>query len=120
MRSYERAPAHQLHGAALGVCAECGAGAGEEHLVVRPCYLTSLEVLVQQALAHPPARWVPCPICVAAWNPVDLHVDSSKMVPAPSTVPLVVDSQDGAGTIGSGRPVPLVGAAGLASRCGSR
>jgi hypothetical protein len=58
----------QLLAPAVAVCADCGAGVCEDHLVVRAHHLTRTEPLIRQVQVDPPARRVRCVTCDAAWQ----------------------------------------------------
>ena len=47
-------------------CIDCGAGACEDHLVVRAHHLTRTELLMRQVPVEPTARQVRCGACDAA------------------------------------------------------
>ncbi len=53
---------------AVAACIDCGAGACEDHLVVRAHHLTRTEPLLRQVPVEPPARRVRCGTCAAAWQ----------------------------------------------------
>jgi hypothetical protein len=53
---------------AVAACIDCGAGACEDHLVVRAHHLTRTEPLLRQVSVDPPARRVRCGTCDAAWQ----------------------------------------------------
>jgi hypothetical protein len=58
----------QLLAPAVAVCADCGAGVCEDHLVVRTHHLTRVEPQVREAPVDPPARRVRCVTCDDAWQ----------------------------------------------------
>jgi hypothetical protein len=58
----------QLLAPAVAVCADCGAGVCEDHLVVRTQHLARVEPLVRQVPVDPPARRVRCATCDSAWQ----------------------------------------------------
>jgi hypothetical protein len=53
---------------AAAACIDCGAGACEDHLVVRAHHLTRTEPLLRQVPVEPAARRVRCGTCDAAWQ----------------------------------------------------
>lgn len=66
MNCMDRTRDFHLLAPAVAVCADCGAGVCEDHLVVRTHHLTRTEPLVRQVQVDPPARRVRCVPCDTA------------------------------------------------------
>lgn len=52
--------------AAVGICADCGAGICPDHARLSPHWLTRTQVINRQVVVEPPARVLRCSVCQTA------------------------------------------------------